>query len=101
MPAGLLREWLWCVLERESGCDGGAYCCAFVWIGCGCMLVADAGPAEFGAVDLTFAPAPGCREPGTLFMLAPGGWEADWPGVAWWRLKVGGGLAERGCCGCW
>lgn len=67
MPAGLLREWLWWVLEREGGCEDCAYCCALVWIGCGCML---AGVAELEAVALAFAPAPGWREPGTLLMPA-------------------------------
>jgi hypothetical protein len=71
MPAGLLREWLWCVLEREGGCDDCAYCCEFVWIGCGCMLGVDAGTVELGADDLTLAPAPGCKEPGTLLIPAP------------------------------
>jgi hypothetical protein len=79
MPAGLLREWLWWVLDREGGWEDWAYCCAFVWMGCGCMLVADAGAAELGVV-LTFAPAPGWREPGTLLIPAlegstPAGWE--------------------------
>ena len=56
IPAGLLREWLWWVLEREGGCEDCAYCCALVWMGCGCMF---AGVAELEAVVLTFAPAPG------------------------------------------
>jgi hypothetical protein len=58
-------------LEREGGCDDCAYCCEFVWIGCGCMLGVDAGTVELGADDLTLAPAPGCKEPGTLLIPAP------------------------------
>lgn len=30
IPAGLLREWLWWVLEREGGCEVCVYCCALV-----------------------------------------------------------------------
>jgi hypothetical protein len=47
------------VLDREGGCDDCAYCCALVWIGCGCILVADPGAVELDDVALTFAPAPG------------------------------------------
>jgi hypothetical protein len=59
MPAGLLREWLWWVLDRDGGCDDCAYCCALVCIGSGCILVADPGAVELDDVALTFAPAPG------------------------------------------
>lgn len=97
MPAGLLREWLCWVLDREGGCDDWAYCCALVWMGCGCMLVAEPGAPELD-VALTFAPAPGWRAPGTLLMPALegstlAGWEEGWLGVAWWRLNCGGLLA--------
>lgn len=62
------------------------------------MFVADPGAVELAA-DLTFAPAPGCNEPGTLLTPGPEGWalagcEALCCGVAWWRLNEGGGLAE-------
>lgn len=67
------------------------------------MLAADPGVVELDAA-LVFAPAPGCREPGTLLIPAlegstlPG-CEEEWPGVAWWMLNCGG-LAAYGCCGC-
>jgi hypothetical protein len=34
-------------------------------------LGVDAGMVELGADDLRLAPAPGCREPGTLLIPAP------------------------------
>ena len=69
-------------------------------MGCGCIL--DAGAVELGADDLTLAPAPGCREPGTLLIPAlaldgrtVGGRDPDPEAecVGGWMLKAGGGFA--------
>jgi len=64
------------------------------------MLGVDAGAVELGADDLTLAPAPGCKEPGTLLIPAPAldgrmaeGREPEPELVGGWMLKAGGGFA--------
>lgn len=98
MPDGLLREWLWSVLEREGV---WVYCCALVWICMGGMAF----DAEY-VEEVAGLPPAGWSAPGTLARPALEGTtleeaESEPWGVACWTLNAG--AAEKGgsAYGCW